>query len=490
MTFREKPALALIISDITQRNTIITLQDNNNYKNRLLASVSHELRTPLNASMNFTRMAIEDPSVPTNIKDEYLTPSLISSQLLLYLINDILDFSQISANKLRLVYEKLNVRESIEQCVNLIRMQASRKNLELEFDFHMDCITSEFCTDHNRLKQIVLNLLSNAIKFTLSGKISVTTQLEYKQSSFSELVTSTMRKQLHVSVQDTGIGMSPTDQKKLFQAFEKIELGDRVALNSTGVGLGLFISNNLVMMLNQPSTMDNHIRVESEKNVGTKFSFTIQEHEGSGGLHSSKGSHDEDYHSSIEETPHQSEMVRLGISGDTLARRTIYFRDPEQLKLGLTHSNTQKFVCTCPPILIVDDDIFNVTALESVMKKLGYTCDTAFNGKQAIEKILERNKEKKCGLFCSTSYRTIFMDCSMPIMDGFEASKVLKSMMQRKEIPDTPIVACTAFVQEREKQRAHEAGMEFHMVKPITPEKIRSILRKVDNYYSSKYTSN
>ena len=267
MTFREKPALALIISDITQRNTIITLQDNNNYKNRLLASVSHELRTPLNASMNFTRMAIEDPSVPANIKDEYLTPSLISSQLLLYLINDILDFSQISANKLRLVYEKFDVRDSLEQCVNLIRMQASRKNLELEVDFQLKCKTSDFCTDHNRLKQIVLNLLSNAIKFTLSGKITIKAKLQYKQGSFSELVTSTLRKQLHVSVQDTGIGMSPADQKKLFQAFEKIELGDRVALNSTGVGLGLFISNNLVMMLNQPSTMDNHIRVESEKTL-------------------------------------------------------------------------------------------------------------------------------------------------------------------------------------------------------------------------------
>ena len=102
MTYREKPALSLIISDITQRNTIITLQDNNNYKNRLLASVSHELRTPLNASINFTKMALDDPTVPIAVKDEYLSPSMVSSQLLLHLINDILDFSQISENKLRL----------------------------------------------------------------------------------------------------------------------------------------------------------------------------------------------------------------------------------------------------------------------------------------------------------------------------------------------------------------------------------------------------
>ena len=490
MTFREKPALVLIISDVTQRNTIITLQDNHNYKNRLLASVSHELRTPLNASINFTRMAIEDPTVPTNIKDEYLSPSLVSNQLLLHLINDILDFSQISEKKLRLVYERLNFKDSIEQCINLIRLQASRKRIGLEVDYQMECLTSDFSTDHNRLKQIVLNLLSNAIKFTLEGKIKITAKLDYieKQSSSPDLLAPGMRKRLQISVEDTGIGMSPEDQAKLFHAFEKIGLGDRAAINSTGVGLGLVISNNLVKMLNHPDTDDNQIKVESEKDVGTKFSFTILEQEESG-LFTIKNCHDENYTRLMEEQSQKHEEL-LATDAELLGFKAIYFRtsfsskqDREQAKVGSLINKISKYeVCTCPSLLIVDDDIFNVTALETILKTLGYSCHTAFNGKQAIEKIVERSKNQKCGQNCFGCYRAIFMDCSMPIMDGFEASRIIKGMMARKEIPDVPIVACTAFVQEKEKQRAQEAGMEFHLVKPLTQEKIKLILKKIENY--------
>ena len=492
MTFREKPALALIISDVTQRNTIITLQDNHNYKNRLLASVSHELRTPLNASINFTRMAIEDPTVPTNIKDEYLSPSLVSNQLLLHLINDILDFSQISENKLRLVYERLSFKDSIEQCINLIRLQAMRKSIGLEIDYQMECQSSDFSTDHNRLKQIVLNLLSNAIKFTLEGKIKITAKLDYvdKQSSSPDLLAPSLRKRLQISVEDTGIGMSPEDQAKLFHAFEKIGLGDRAAINSTGVGLGLVISNNLVKMLNHPDTDDNQIKVESEKDVGTKFSFTILEQEESG-LFTIKNSHDENYAGIMEEQSQKGNEL-LATDAELLGLKEIYFRtsfsskqDREAAKLSrFSNKMSKSAVCTCPTLLIVDDDIFNVTALESILKNMGYSCHTAFNGKQAIKKIVERSKEQKCGPYCMLSYKAIFMDCSMPIMDGFEASQILTEMMTRGEISETPIIACTAFVQEKERQRARKAGMEFHLVKPLTQEKIKLILKRIENYNS------
>lgn len=490
MNYREKPALALIISDITQRNTIITLQDNHNYKNRLLASVSHELRTPLNASINFTRMAIEDPNVPTNIKDEYLSPSLVSSQLLLFLINDILDFSQISENKLRLVYEKISFKDSFEQCVNLIKLQAARKRIGLEVDYQMDCLTSDFYTDHNRLKQIVLNLLSNALKFTLEGKIKVTAKLDYNQSIYPETDTGAcLRKRLHVSVEDTGIGMSPEDRNKLFQAFEKIELGDRVAINSTGVGLGLVISNNLVKMLNHPETTDNFIKVDSEKDVGSRFSFMILEQEDNNSIYAPKLTNDENYDGVMEENLQKDKEDELGTESDMLGLKEIYFRTLSDKQVpGRAKKNylVSKGIpnCSCPSLLVVDDDIFNVAALESILRHIGYACDTAFNGKKAIEKIVEKSNGQKCGKNCAVGYRAILMDCSMPIMDGFEASKILKGMMGRKEIPETPIVACTAFVQEKEKQRALEAGMIFYLVKPLTREKIKSILQKIEHFSS------
>ena len=354
----------------------------------------------------------------------------------------------------------------------------------------MECLTSDFSTDHNRLKQIVLNLLSNAIKFTLEGKIKITAKLDYieKQSSSPDLLAPGMRKRLQISVEDTGIGMSPEDQAKLFHAFEKIGLGDRAAINSTGVGLGLVISNNLVKMLNHPDTDDNQIKVESEKDVGTKFSFTILEQEESG-LFTIKNCHDENYTRLMEEQSQKHEEL-LATDAELLGFKAIYFRtsfsskqDREQAKVGSLINKISKYeVCTCPSLLIVDDDIFNVTALETILKTLGYSCHTAFNGKQAIEKIVERSKNQKCGQNCFGCYRAIFMDCSMPIMDGFEASRIIKGMMARKEIPDVPIVACTAFVQEKEKQRAQEAGMEFHLVKPLTQEKIKLILKKIENY--------
>ena len=486
MTFREKPALALIISDVTQRNTIITLQDNHNYKNRLLASVSHELRTPLNASINFTRMAIEDPTVPTNIKDEYLSPSLVSNQLLLHLINDILDFSQISENKLRLVYERLSFKDSIEQCINLIKLQASRKRIELEVGYQMNCLTSDFSTDHNRLKQIVLNLLSNAIKFTLEGKIKITARLDQQQNPI-ELTPSNFRKRLHISVEDTGIGMTSDDKRKLFQAFEKIGLDDRAAINSTGVGLGLVISNNLVKMLNHPDTHDNQINVESEKDVGTKFSFTILEQEDSG-LYTIKASQDENYTGLMEEQSNKTDE-QLTTDTELLGLKACYFRSLSEKRRLKAHNRVKipKLPsCTCPPFLVVDDDIFNLTALESILKRIGFSCHTAFNGKQAIAKIIERKNAQKCGHSCISSYQAIFMDCSMPIMDGFEASRILKNMMANGEIPDIPIIACTAFVQEREKRRAEEAGMTFHTIKPLTQEKIQLFITKIENYNVKK----
>lgn len=166
-----------------------------------------------------------------------------------------MDFSQISENRLRLVYERLGFKDSIEQCINLVKLQASRKKIRLEVDYQLGCLPSDFCTDHNRLKQIVLDLLCCAIKFTLEGKIKLTATLDYSPSFFPDQTTTSLRKRLHIAVKDTGIGMSQEDQRKLFQAFEKVELGDRVALNSTGVGLGLVISNNLVRMLNQPESL-------------------------------------------------------------------------------------------------------------------------------------------------------------------------------------------------------------------------------------------
>ena len=468
-TFREKPALALIFSDITERNLVTALQENNEYKNRLLASVSHELRTPLNASINFTLAALEHPdlmSLPaaSNIKENYLLPALRSNQLLLHLINDILDFSQMSANKLRLVYEKHDVLTTLEECVNLIKIQATRKGLKLTKEYELEDENAEFCTDHNRLKQIVLNLLSNALKFTLKGEINLKVKLTSSPRPKEKI--------LSIEVSDTGIGISEENKRKLFKAFEKIELGDRNSINSQGVGLGLVISNNLVLMLGPPE-QNNGMKVESQVNKGSKFSFWIIDQPQRPELNFLR-SRSENNGSELEEfisDRDKVETVRQFVPKSTMdSIRLSSHRGSLGSQAQLSLISPKIFINKAPKVLVVDDDIFNITALEMMLSKLGYSCDTAYNGEQAIEKVMERHAESREKR--SNQYKVIFMDWSMPIMDGFEASSVLKEKIKANELDEIAIIACTAFLSEREKQRANEIGIDGYCIKPLNKEKI------------------
>lgn len=481
MSFRDRPALALIFTDVSERNLILTLQGNDEYKNNLLASVSHELRTPLNASLNFIKMALDDPSVPKYIKEELLQPSLISNSLLLHLINDILDFSQMAANKLRLVYENKDVRTTVEQCLDLVRIQASKKGLQIFAEFDIRNSSTDFCTDHNRLKQIILNLLSNAIKFTVEGSIIVRVTVQSVDRPSEDFIN--MKKIVSISVEDTGIGMSQENMAKLFKAFEKIDLGNRISMNSTGAGLGLVISNNLVQMLS-PGEEDNTMKVQSQPEKGTTFSFCTVERDDESSIVSKNALFQEDFNDDMNEATERSSV------NDLLIRRTSIFKNNV---VRQTTRNTGKFsfeelgavtskidLCTCPSILIVDDDVFNITALTLILKKLDFKCDSAFNGRQAIKKVEDRQIQKKCHEKCCSQYKLIFMDCSMPIMDGFEASRILKERMVTGGLTDVPIIACTAFVQDKEKQKAQDSGMSNHVVKPLSQESVLQAIRKTN----------
>lgn len=498
--FREKPSLALVFSDITERSLVTTLQENNNYKTRLLASVSHELRTPLNASINFTQAAIEHPDLSSlpDIRENYLMPSLRSNQLLLHLINDILDFSQMSENKLRLVFENKNVHDTLDECLNLIKIQACKKGLSLTTDYKFENEENEiFCTDHNRLKQIVLNLLSNALKFTLEGEIRVTARTDFiilPTNSQLDLVTMAQisnderrrgrqQKILSISVSDTGIGISEENKAKLFKAFEKIELGTRINLNTQGVGLGLVISNNLVQMLG-PENQNNRLEVDSEESKGSTFSFWIvdkfdqKEEE----IHSFAKS--EDLCSQMDENPdHGDGEERLETLSHLIPQTSIDLVLLTRKKL-LSDTNHQLIstpavnVSKLPPILVVDDDVFNISAMAMVLQKLGYTCETAFNGKQAIQKIMERQLNEQATSSKPKQFKLVFMDCNMPVMDGWEATRILKGKMRNGEIEGIPIVACSALLNEKEKQQAYELGIDAYCQKPMDKNKILALLKK------------
>ena len=123
--------------------------------------------------------------------------------------------------------------------------------------------------------------------------------------------------------------------------------------------------------------------------------------------------------------------------------------------------------CSCPKILIVDDDPFNLTALEQHLNKLNFKCDWAFNGALAIEQIRKRQSLRCSSTKCS-QYEVVFLDCNMPVMDGFETARFLRKMIADGEINDMKIIACTAFVQQSELDAVKEAGMDDFCTKPLT----------------------
>ena len=494
----EKQVLVANITDNTDRDLLVAANASNEYKSRLLSSVSHELRTPLNGSINFTEQALSEPLVPKDIKEKWLLPALRSNQLLLSLVNDILDFSQMHAGKLRLVFEPKSVVQTAKECIELVELQARKKKLKLELQNNLLQNEEIINTDHNRLKQIMLNLLSNAVKFTFEGSVSLTLdpissvsfspqstlQINFKKLSLSS-TTSCFQKGIRITCRDTGIGISPENQKKLFKAFEKLELGNKpLTINSTGAGLGLMISNNLVQRLN-PKDLNLHgreaLKFVSEENVGSTFYFEIYNRgERSGSvLDMLNDNKDLSICSDtglgllyLEELKREVPLRRNDLYKELLDTCIMSptIMSPLRNYSSLIESKNP-VSCKCPKILIVDDDTFNLTALEQILSKLRLTCDWALNGKEAIEKIKAR-QVNRCGDACK-QYKMMFLDCQMPILNGFETAALLKQMMNERDIDRLRIVGCTAFIQEADEKRAREAGMDDFCTKPINVTAIR-----------------
>ncbi len=171
------------------------------------------------------------------------------------------------------------------------------------------------------------------------------------------------------------------------------------------------------------------------------------------------------------EVPHKrNDLYKEMLDTVNLRTDSPTFRDSDLCKLKMPMTN-----CKCSKILIVDDDTFNLTALDMILSKLTFTCDWALNGKEAVDKIKTRQLSR-CSKTCQ-QYKLMFLDCQMPILNGFETAKLLKRMMNDGEIDWLRIVGCTAFVQEADEKRARQAGMDDFCTKPIN---MKMIKEKVD----------
>jgi signal transduction histidine kinase/DNA-binding response OmpR family regulator/HAMP domain-containing protein len=223
------------------------------HKSEFLANMSHELRTPLNAIIGFSEVLIERLFGELNEKqDEYLQDILSSGRHLLSLINDILDLSKVEAGRMELEQGTFALPEALENGLTMIKERASRHGVQLTLD--VDPRLGLIEADERKVKQVVFNLLSNAIKFTPDGgQVAVTARLADDE--------------IEIAVRDTGIGIAPEDQARIFEEFQQAR--HQVTKTREGTGLGLALTQKFVEL------HGGRIWVESEVGVGSTFTFTL-----------------------------------------------------------------------------------------------------------------------------------------------------------------------------------------------------------------------
>ncbi|GMV34004.1 MAG: hypothetical protein DCC59_07935 [Chloroflexi bacterium] len=238
------------------QQAVMEMREADRLKSQFLANMSHELRTPLNSIIGFSRVILKGIDGPvTELMQQDLTAIYNSGQHLLGLINDILDQAKIEAGKMELAFDEVNVGDLIHSVLSTMSGIVKDKPIELRQFVAPE--TPAVRADAIRIRQVMINLISNAVKFTEEGSITVNVE-PYRQDG---------RRLVRISVIDTGPGISPRDQEKLFQAFSQVDASP--TRKSGGTGLGLSICKQLINM------HGGEIWVESEINKGSAFHFTL-----------------------------------------------------------------------------------------------------------------------------------------------------------------------------------------------------------------------
>jgi PAS domain S-box-containing protein len=349
----------------------------NRAKSTFLANMSHELRTPLNGVMGMVDMALRRATDPQQI--DWLNKSKSSAHHLLAVINDILDISKIEADRLTLESVNFRFGEVLENLLSLLGHKAQEQQIKLLVDLDPEVPGMAFLGDPLRLGQILLNLAGNALKFTERGSITVRARL---LEDHPENVL------MRIEVADTGIGIAPEDQQRLFTAFEQAD--GSMTRKYGGTGLGLAISRRLVQM------MGGEIGVESIPGAGSTFWFTVW----------------------------------LGKSSDAVLPVPTFTGKTADERLLDEYAGTR--------ILLAEDEPINQEVSRGLLEDAGLVVDLADDGLQALE------------LAKQNTYALILMDMQMPHLNGIEATMAIRALPAYAQTPILAMTA-NAFDEDRQR---------------------------------------
>jgi len=386
----------------------------NRSKSRFLANMSHEIRTPMNAIIGYSNLLQKDSNFT---RDQVRNLKAINKAggHLLNIINDILEIAKIEAGRITPELDAFDFHALLEELRIIMRERAENKTLSLLIT-HSSTVPQFIFSDAKMLRQILMNLISNAIKFTKQGSVTVEVDCIDVPQISTETVIEPDELQITVRVIDTGIGIPEDKLDAIFGSFEQVN--DKNA-NEGGTGLGLAISKEFAQMLK------GDICAESQYGEGSTFSFCF--------------------------------LTQRKESG------TIIRNNEERIVESLTHEHMGK------KILLVDDRETNLDILERTLRPMGFECQSAYNGLEAIE---------QCNLWKPD---LILMDVVMPKMNGVEATRRIKSAPSTQHIK---IIAISASAMEEEKHEILQHGADGFLPKPFSEVQL---LQSIKNELNVEY---